>query len=342
MTSLDPTTVAAIGRVLADGTDFLCVGHQDADADSLGSLLAMSDVLERLGKRTYPWVPAPVPGQLRYLPGFARVNQQDAPPGAAVLAFDAGSPSRFGDLRARIERAPVVVVVDHHRSNQGFGTVALVDPDAAATGELLLRLLRQLGIPVSPAAATNLYAALLTDTGGFRHDNTTGDVLAAAAELARLWADPGWVARMAYKSQPITTLRLHAAVTAAARRECDGRLLWGEVTRRVLTETGAGMEETEGLIDILQSLDTLVVALLFKEAGPAVTKVSARTRPGVEAHQLLAPFGGGGHARAAGAELARPLADAREAVLQAARELVRPAGPPPVPAPDGAGAGAGW
>ncbi|HUY98400.1 MAG TPA: DHH family phosphoesterase [Verrucomicrobiae bacterium] len=322
MNALDPTVVAAIGQVLEQASDFLCVGHQDADADSLGSLLAMCDALERTGKRTYPWVPAPVPRQLGFLPGYERVNQSEAPAHAVVLAFDAGSPGRFASLRERIDAAATVVVIDHHRSNQGFGTIALVDPDAAATGELLLRLLQALGLPVSPAAATNLYAALLTDTGGFRHDNTSASVLATAAELAQLGAEPGWVARMAYKSQPITTLRLHALVTASAWIESAGRLLWSEVTADLLAETGAQMEEAEGLIDILQSLDTLLVAVLLKQVGPARTKVSVRTRPGVEAHLLLAEFGGGGHARAAGADLPLPLEPARELVLRAARAAV--------------------
>jgi len=325
---LDPQVVAAIGRVIAEGTDFLVVGHKDADADSLGSVLAMADALRLRGKRPYPWVPPPAPRLLRFLPGFEHVNRAEAPDDAVVLAFDAGSPGRFGELGARIERAPTVVVVDHHRSNTGFGDVALVDPDAAATGELLLRLLQALALPISPAAATNLYAALLTDTGGFRHDNTTAAVLRAGAELAELGADPGWVARMAYKSLPLTTLRLHASVAADARVECQGRLCWSEVTALALAHAGAAIEETEGLIDILQSLDTMVVAVLLKEAGPRLTKVSVRTREGVEAHLMMAGLGGGGHARAAGAELALPLPEARELVLAAARA----AAAEPVPA----------
>ncbi len=322
MTGLDPAIVAAIGRILAESDDFLLVGHKDADADSLGSVLAMADALERSGKRTYPWVPPPVPRLLRFLPGYPLVNQHLAPDHAVAMTFDAGSPSRFGELRERIERAPKLVVIDHHRSNGGFGDVALVDTQAPATGELLLRLLQALGLPIAHGAATNLYAALLTDTGGFRHDNTTARALRCGAELAELGADPAWIARMAYKSQPASTLRLHALVTAAARLDCDGRLVWGEVTPAVLEEAGAAMEETEGLIDILQSLDTFVIACLFKVTGPKATKVSVRTRVGVEAHELVAPFGGGGHARAAGADLAQPLEPARSLVLDACRRAI--------------------
>ncbi len=302
---------------------FLLVAHKDADADSLGSLLAFADHLRGLGKEVYPWVPEPLPRGLAYLPGYELVNRAPAPPDAVAVAFDAGSPGRFGNLRARIEAAPLTVLFDHHASNEGFGDVCLVDREAAATGVIVLRALRAWGAEIGKDAATNLYAAIFTDTGGFRHDNTSADVLQMGADLARLGADPAWVALRSYKWRPETTLRLHALASVAARYELEGRLVWTVVTQGMLVESGALMEESEGIIDLLQSLDTMLCAVLFKQVGEEQTKVSVRTGGPNMAHQLLAPVGGGGHRRAAGAEVAAPLAGVEETVLAEARRQIQ-------------------
>jgi len=312
-----------IHRVVRDHDEFLLVAHKDADADSLGSVLAFADYLGREGKRAYPWVPDPLPRGLSYLPGYEAVNQREAPAEAVAIAFDAGSPGRFGNLRDRIAAAPLTVVIDHHVSNEGFGDISLVQPEVAATGVIVFKALQSWGAHVSPEAATNLYAAIFTDTGGFRHDNTTGAVLQLGAELASLGADPAWVALKSYKSRPETTLKLQALALAATTYELDSRLVWSEVTLDMLQHSGADMEESEGIIDILQSLDTMLCAVLFKEAEPELTRVSVRTRGPIEAHQLVAPFGGGGHRRAAGTEVRGTIAEVEIAVLTEARRLIQ-------------------
>ncbi len=319
-------TSAAIRALVESHQHFMCVGHKDADADSLGSVLAFTEVLRGLGRQADPWVPEPLPTLLDHLPGYAEVNRTEAPEDAVVFAFDAGSPARFGNLRARIERAPAVVVIDHHLSNEGFGTLHLVRPDAAATGEIVYRLFQEWGLEITVPTATNLYAALFTDTGGFRHGNTTAVTLEIGAALARLGADPAWVALKSYKSLSASTLRLHAATAAASRYECDDRLIWSEVRQSTLRATGAILEQSEGIIDQLQSLDTMRCALLFKEVEPGLTKVSLRTRAPVAAHELAGQFGGGGHARAAGIEMSLPIDEVEALVLDAARDAATVAG----------------
>ncbi|HUY08280.1 MAG TPA: DHH family phosphoesterase [Candidatus Dormibacteraeota bacterium] len=314
--------LAQIHQAVLGHEAFLLVAHKDADADSLGSVLAFADYLGREGKSVYPWVPDPLPRGLAYLPGYEAVNQREAPADAIAITFDAGSPSRFGNLRERIARAPLTIVIDHHASNEGFGDLSLVQPEVAATGVIVFQALRSWGAHVSPEAATNLYAAIFTDTGGFRHDNTTGPVLQLGADLATLGADPAWVALKSYKSRPETTLKLQALASAATNYELDGRLVWSQVTVEMLQQSGADLEESEGIIDILQSLDTMLCAVLFKEASGELTRVSVRSRGPIEAHELVGPFGGGGHRRAAGAEVHGTIAEVKTAVLSEARRLI--------------------
>ncbi|HEX6493554.1 MAG TPA: 30S ribosome-binding factor RbfA, partial [Candidatus Dormibacteraeota bacterium] len=267
-----------VRRIIDSSHDIVCMAHKDADADSLGSALAFAAALRAIGKAPHPVVPDPVPFTLSYLPGYELL---EAEPDRidAIFTFDCATTGRFGEKRGLLEsgRFPLVNI-DHHVSNSAYGSVNLIQPDASATGQVVYRLLRTLGMPIPKDAATNLYAALLTDTGGFRHENTTEEALRLAADLVQLGADPAWIALKSYKSRAVSTLRLEALAVARMRSELDGRLVWSEVTRAMLEEAGATWQETDGVIDVLQTVDAMTVAVLFKELQPEVTKISVRTR----------------------------------------------------------------
>jgi phosphoesterase RecJ-like protein len=310
-------------RALIDRSQHIvCMAHKDADADSLGSALAFAQALREMGKTPHPVVPDPVPYLLNYLPGFDTLESGDPPAIDAIFTFDCATVQRFGEKRSLLESGIPVVNVDHHESNTMYGSINLVEPEASASGQVTYRLLRALGAGIPPAAATNLYAALLTDTGGFRHENTNEAALRLGADLVALGADPAWVALKSYKSHAVEALKLEGMAVAALRSELGGRLIWSEVTEEMLSAAGADMQQSEGVIDLLQSIDTMHMAVLFKQTLRAVTKVSVRSRGSLDASALCIPFGGGGHRRAAGAELALDLAEAERAVLPLARQMV--------------------
>ena len=316
--------VDSIRRIVQSTDRVTCLAHKDADADSLGSALAFAISLHSLGQNVRVVVPEPLPRLLEYLPGFETVETGGAPLGDTVFTFDCATLGRFGERRAEVERASTVVNIDHHLSNTSFGTINLVDATASATGQVIYDLLRELGAPIGPAVATNLYAALFTDTGGFRHENTTEASLRLAASLVAAGADPGWVALKSYKSRSLAQVRLEGLAVAKMHSEMDGRLLWSEVTIAMLEEAGADMQDAEGIIDALQSIASMEVAILFKEHTPDRTKISVRTREPYDATEVCTPFGGGGHRRAAGAEFGDPLPIAERRVLEVARRLIDP------------------
>ena len=320
-TSLDGSA-ADVARLLEEYDDIGCVAHKDADADSLGSALAFALALRDMGKRMHPIAPAPVPRLLEFLPGF-ELLEETPPPLECVFTFDCATLARFGDKRPLVEQARHVVNIDHHASSERFGTLNIVKPDASATGQVVRELLGALDVPVTADVATNLYAALFTDTGGFRHENTTEETLRLGADLVALGADPAWVALKTYKSRSVSRMRLEALAVSRLREELAGRLIWSEITRPMLAEAGAEMDESEGVIDLLQSIDSMQLAVLFKEQDEAVTKISVRSREPYNATDVCVPFGGGGHHRAAGAELALPLPTARQRVLEVARAVLQ-------------------
>ncbi len=272
-------------------------------------------------------IPPPLPVMYEWLPGYDQVVDSP-PPGAdphLVFFFDAGTMERSGNSVRHIASHATIVNVDHHLSNTMFGDVNVIDPTAAAVGEMVVDMLDSYGYKISPSMATNLYTALMTDTGGFRHENTSPHVLECAARLARLGANASQIATSVYKSRPLTTLKLNALSLAEMRVEADGRLVWSTVTRRMLKQASAQMAESEGIIDNLNSIAGLDLAILFKEVNDNLTKISVRSRGAVDAAALTAEFGGGGHLRAAGAEIAEPMSQAVELVVAAAHAALRSA-----------------
>ena len=269
-------------------------------------------------------IPPPLPQMYAFLPGFDDVK--DVPPTGVepelVFFFDSGNLERSGSGVRHIASHATIVNIDHHPSNTRFGDVNVIDPDASAVGQMVLEMLEHFGFPLTPTIATNLYVALLTDTGGFRHENTTPRALEEASRLARAGADPGWIATMVYKMRPETTLKLSGLSLATMRVEMQGKLAWAKVTRRMLREAGAVMAESEGIIDTLNSIAGLELAIMFKEVQPDLTKISVRSRGAVDAAAMCALFGGGGHVRAAGAEIGKSMDEAVKAVLATAKESI--------------------
>jgi bifunctional oligoribonuclease and PAP phosphatase NrnA len=269
-------------------------------------------------------IPPPLPQMYAFLPGFEQIDVE--PPAGAdpelVFFFDSGNLERSGSSVKQIAAHATIVNIDHHPSNSRFGDINVIEPEASAVGQMVIEMLDHFEYPITPTIAINLYVALLTDTGGFRHENTTSRALEDAARLARLGADPGHIATQVYKMRPETTLKLSALALATMRIELEGRLTWAKVSRRMLREAGAVMAESEGIIDTLNSIAGLELAVLFKEVSSDLTKISVRSRGAVDAAALCATFGGGGHIRAAGAEIEKSMDEAVQMVLSAAKEAI--------------------
>jgi phosphoesterase RecJ-like protein len=318
-----------IKELIDANQEILIFGHKDADGDTLGCSLAFAEALRTAGKDVWVLIPPPLPEMYAFMPGFAEIRSE--PPHGIdpqlVLFFDSGNLERSGESVKQIAAHATIVNVDHHPSNSRFGDLNVIDPDASAVGQMVMEMLDHFGYAITPTIASNLYVALLTDTGGFRHENTTPRALDDAARLARLGADPGRIATMVYKMRPETTLKLSGLALATMRVELDGKLAWAKVTRRMLKEANAVMAESEGIIDTLNSIAGLELAILFKEVNDSLTKISVRSRGPVDAAALCALFGGGGHIRAAGAEIERPMDETVKMVLAAAKEAILAASP---------------
>ncbi len=333
MQSLLPHDLAAVPAelppALLAGKRVLTTGHESPDADAIGSALALALALESLGARVETVFADPAPAMYEFMPGVERARvtpSEDLDPDLIVVCD--GDLARTGtvlrDNAELFERVPVVNI-DHHVSNGGDRGIAWVDPDAAATCEQVTLLLPALGLGFDAAGgdiAQLLTAGLVFDTANFAHSNTTPRTLRVASELVAAGAELPLIARRIYRTKPNAQLQLFGRVLARLETAAEGRVTWSVVDLADYEAAGATQEQSEGLIDLLAQSATADVAILFKDFGD-VTRISIRTRDeGVDATRLAGAFGGGGHARAAGASYEGPFPAARDAVLGLARELL--------------------
>ncbi|MEW6044924.1 MAG: bifunctional oligoribonuclease/PAP phosphatase NrnA [Bacillota bacterium] len=317
--------VTTIARWLLAKERIAVVGHVDPDLDSIGSILALKLALSGLGKTAWAVSPDPDPRYWHFLPGHddLLVGAPDwlIPDVVAVLDTEVRE-ERLGAAWPLVQRARLTLNVDHHNTNIRAADHWLVEPAAAATGELVYYLVRALGAPVTREIATCLYAAILTDTGAFRFSNTSARTLALAAELVEKGVDPHDVSARIYDTRSWEFIRLLGRMLSNLRRTDDGRIAWIELSREEAAQAGVTPSEVEGLVQYPRMVDGVEVAVLFKELEPGKTRVSLRSQRYVDVSAIARTFGGGGHLRAAGCTLAAPLAVAVRQVIEACRQAV--------------------
>ena len=316
-------------REAIDGAhSIVCIAHMNADPDTLGSAVAMARALRAAGKDAHVAVPDPVPQTLSWMPGFNEINLNLPGRPDLVIAVDNGAVARFNNFQHYVRStAWPVINLDHHESNERFGTLNVVLPQIIATGLLVHRLLTRLGLPIDEKAATALYAAIYADSGGFGFPGTDAATLAAASDLISRGADPVAVTT-ALNAMSRAQLGILAEAASRLQSSPDSRVVWTSVTQAMLQRTGARLDEAHGVVQWLARVKGAVVALCFEELDAGSTQVHVRTREGVSAIDLTAPLGGGGHARAAGARVAQPIAMVRRRVVADAMRRARSAQPP--------------
>jgi phosphoesterase RecJ-like protein len=301
--------------------------HENPDGDTLGAGIAIAIAAERLGKQAEVVCVDPPPPFLAFLPGVERVRRAPALEPDVAVVVDAGELSRIGSVAAEqadwLARARIANI-DHHVSNPGYGDAVWIEPEAAATCEMVTLLLAELGVPLDPELATALMAGIVQDTHTFAHPNATPRTLRIAAELVAAGAPLSAINRAVYADKPFSTLALWGLMLAGIDQRADGRIVFASMSAAMLASTGEQPTASEGFVDLLGSSRLADVTILFKEVGPEETRVSVRTSSRADAVAIAAAFGGGGHPRAAGCTVNAALNAAREPVLaEAERELAR-------------------
>ena len=289
-------------EVIQSKQDFLIASHVRPDGDSLGSQLALALTLDALDKKVTIISHHPVPERYLQLPGTDRVQVADRLDRSFDAAFvlECGSIDRpgIGGLGDQF-----VVNIDHHHSTEPFGNVNWIEPSACAVGEMIYRIPKALGVGITPEIATNVYVAILTDTGSFQFSSTTAGTFRIAAELAEHGADVPEIAMRVFYSNPVEKVRAMGVMLNAMDLDESGRIVWMVLTREDMKRHGCMDDDVEGLVNYPLTIVGVEVAVFFRELDDGSFRVSLRSKNDVDVSAIAAKFGGGGHRKAAGCRL---------------------------------------
>jgi phosphoesterase RecJ-like protein len=279
--------------------------HLNPDADALGSMLGLAGFLQARGTRTvcsYPNDPLDPPRWAALLPGAQELVPMGSFPQtpAVMVTCDCASFDRLGGLGPAASRAGEVIWIDHHRSNEGLGTIPLIDPAASSSCEIVFRLFSIMGGPIPDGAAACLYAGLVTDTGRFQYEATTPETLRIAATLREHAFDHSALVQALYEDNAREYLRLAGVALSRSIFVPEADLVWTYLTRSDMAHAGVHPGETDDLIDLIRTARDVDVAAVLKQQRDGRFKVSMRSRGRHDLATVAAAFGGGGHRLAAG------------------------------------------
>lgn len=315
--------IEGICRVFREKDRFLVACHENPEGDAIGSELALAIALRGMGKTVTVLNADPVPGNLAFLPGAdSVVAEADGSLYEVAVVVDCGSPERTGRVEPELRKPPVLVNIDHHRTNGGCGEYCLIDPEAAATGMLVYRILFAMGAEIVYDVAVNIYVAILTDTGSFHYANTSPEAFHIAGEMVRRGIDPWAVAEKVYETRTAGRLRLLGRVLDSLEITAGGKVAAVTTMKKDLADFSAGKDDLEGFINYPRSVIGVEVAVSFREERSGEFRVSFRSKGRVDVSAVAQAFGGGGHRNAAGCtvqgtlpEVKRKVFGALEAVL---------------------------
>ena len=303
---------------------FLITAHINPEGDSLGSQLGMKALVESLGKTAIIVDNDAVPDHYKFLPGAKDVsNKLDAGMDfEAAIVLDCPTLKRIGKVRDLIAKGKFIINVDHHISNEKFGDINWVDPNASSAGEMVYKIFKEMGIKLTKETALVLYIAILTDTGSFNYDNTSSVTHEIAGELLGYGIDPASVSESVYERRSIADIKFLGRVLSTIKVNKSGDVAYLEITDKMLRETGADLVKSEGFVNYARSIDKVRVAIIFKEDANGKVNVSFRSKGDVDVNKIASSFNGGGHVKASGCVIEGSLAEAEKKVLDKVEEVL--------------------
>lgn len=298
--------------------DYILVGHAIPDGDCVGSMLGMFQALQHMGKRVVMVLEDPVPVIYHYLPHWPLIQCPGSLPfePQTAIFLDCSDQCRVAEsVRSLTASVPTVINIDHHPGNSMFGDYNYVDPQAAATAEIIYELIERIPVILSAEIADCLYAGLIMDTGSFLNSNTTSSTMRIAAMLLDSGASVEQARNNLFESKPLQEVMLLAQALNHLTLTSHGRIAWMSLTYDEVLKADALHYHPEGVINYTRMIQGVEIGLLFREVEPGQVKIGFRSRGTVDVASLAREFGGGGHKLAAGASLEGSLEMVKSTIL---------------------------
>ncbi len=309
-----------IAKHLLEYDNILLSCHMSPDADAIGSMFALAFGLKSLGKTVAMCNDSDLPSNIEWLPKPSRVHKTltgiGFKPNLAVV-LDCGDARRLGKLEKYVLAYPSISI-DHHIDNPLFGSIAnWVDSQMAATGQMVAAILYELEVPMQGNISEALYAAISADTGGFRYDNTSEQILLLASYLVSLGVNVASIRNKMDNNWSVQRVKLWGELLSNVRMERNNSIAMVTVSSKQLAKHKTKAEDLEGLVEYLRHIQGVLAVGVIREDNPKQSKVSLRSTGEINVQAMLSPLGGGGHRNAAGALVKKDLKDSYDLVLQA-------------------------
>ena len=322
-----PQIIDRILEAIREHHTFCIVGHVRPDGDCIGSQLGLALALRHEGKKVTVWNQDNVPQKYKFLNREGLLEKPRAGESFdCVIATDCASFERLGKAGDCVAKRKLLINIDHHVSNPRYGDINWVSPREASTGELIYRLIKVARWPITPAIADLLFTAISTDTGSFQYPNSRPGTFHTGAELVTRGANLAKICDEVYQSYPLSRAKLLKHVYSKFRLTDNDRIAWFWLKQADFTRTGAESDDTEGLIDHIRAIEPVVVACVFEELAPELTRISLRSKDArINVNEIAALFGGGGHPAAAGARIAGTQMATQRRVIAAIKKALKAA-----------------
>lgn len=319
-----------IVREIRKNHSFLLMAHTNPDADAIGASLGLALALRKIGKTAVYYSQDAMPKNLSFLPGIesAVKHVDDLSHFDAIVALDCGDMHRAGRIEERIKDFPKIINLDHHASNPNFGHMNLVDENASSSSEIVYRVLKAGGFDVDSEVATCLYTGIYYDTGSFRNSNSSPASYRIAGEMVAAGADPVMIARNLFVVQSASKALLFSLIAPTLAIEPGGKIAGMTVTLEMMKRAKVGPDAVEGFVEFPMSIEGIQASYLVREVhapgGAKRVKGSLRTTDKIDAVEVAALFGGGGHRRASGFTADGEIEDIRRQLLSHLKKRLSP------------------
>jgi len=297
--------------------------HIRPDGDAIGSSLAWGRALEQKGKRVTFFCPDVIPPKYAFIPNI-NISSVFIPPGnTSTLAFvlDCSDLERLDYMKEDVLKLDEIVNIDHHGTNVGFGDYRLIDPTAAATGEIIYRLIQELQLELTEEMSLFLYIALASDTGSFKYENTSPQTMYIAGKLLEKGVNPSFVSMKIFDEISLPSLALLRDCLQTLKMDQTGKIAWMSVDEKKLTDYGVKPSELEGYINYAKNIRGVEAGVFFHHTLSGETKVGFRSKT-VDISSVAFTLGGGGHPRAAGCSLTGRPDEIEKMVIQKVAKLL--------------------
>ncbi len=308
-----------IENIMEKEERFLITSHVRPDGDSIGTQLAIGIMLNEMGKKVTILNDDPVPKCYSFLPhsDWIKSSLNNDSQFDAVIILDCSEWERIGRIAPLAQKISAIINIDHHVDSAGLGQYNYIDSSAAAVAEQVYRLIKHMKRNITNEMALCLYTGIMTDTGSFKHGNTTVNSHHIVSELLKIGVKPNFVHHMLYERNNFSSIVLQGMLLSNLQLSNDKCVAWTSITKEILKKVGYNIEfEPESVLGMIRSIEGVDVVLLFRDLGEDKIKVNFRSKNGVDVWQIARKFDGGGHKQAAGCVINATLEDAQQMVLQ--------------------------